>query len=80
MQEEFFKENFLSSLMLLGCVVMGVHYEQAVSVKKKIPIAMAYGQPNTAKSTAMECALSVIGRSDLPMGGKHLTNSLTTKF
>lgn len=39
---------------------------------------MVYGQPNTAKSTAMQCALSVIKSSDLPMGGKQ-TNSFTTK-
>ena len=44
---------------------MGIHYEKT---KRNFPIAMTYGQPNTAKTTALECALSVIGRSDLPMG------------
>ena len=60
----------MSSLMLLGCVILGTHYEHAVGVKKKVPIAMAFGHPNTAKSTALECALSVLGRGEMPLGGK----------
>ena len=70
-QEEFFKENFVSSLMLLGCMTMAVHFERAVKAKKQIPLAMALGHPNTAKSTAIECALSVIGRANIPLGGKE---------
>ena len=69
-QENFFKENFISSLMLLGCVILATHYVHATDAKKKVPIAMAFGNPNTAKSTALECALSVLGRGDMPLGGK----------
>lgn len=47
---------------------MGTHYEHAVGVKKKVPIAMAFRHPNTAKSTALECALSVLGRGEMPLG------------
>ena len=58
--------------MLLGCVILGMHYEHATAVKKKVPIAMALGNPNTAKSTALECALSVTGRGNIPLGGERL--------
>ena len=67
-QESFFGENFVSSLMLYGCVIMGTHYEQNT---KKTLIAIALGHPNTAKSTALECALAVLGRSESPIGGKN---------
>ena len=33
---------------------------------------MAFGQPNTAKSTALECALSVLDRGEMPLGGKNM--------
>ena len=58
-QETFFKDNFMSSLMLLGCVILGTHYEHAVGVKKKVPIAMAFGHPNTAVDGTGMCFVSV---------------------
>ena len=33
---------------------------------------MALGHPNTSKSTAIECALSVIGRANIPLGGNEI--------
>ena len=55
-QETFFKENFMSSFMLVGCVILGMHFEQ----------------PNTAKWTALGCALSVLGRGEMPLRGKNM--------
>ena len=62
----------MSSLMLLGCVILDTHYEHAVGAKRKVHIAMAFGQPNTAKSTALECALSVLGGGEMPLGGNNM--------
>ena len=48
---------------------MAVHYEHGIKAKKRIPLTMALGHPNTSKSTAIECALSVIGRANILLGG-----------
>ena len=58
--------------MLLGCMAMAMHYEHGVQSKKRIPLTMALGHPNTSKSTAIECALSVIGRANIPLGGNEI--------
>ena len=52
-------------------MAMAVHYEHGIKAKKKIPLTMALGHPNTSKSTAIECALSVIGRANIPLGGNE---------
>lgn len=71
--QDFFKTNFISSLMLIGCVILGIHYKKAGTLQNRkvsIPIVMAYGLPVSSKSTALGCALSIIGQNDVPMGGK----------
>jgi len=55
--------------MLLGCKAMALHYEHGTTAKKRMPLTMALGHPNTAKSTAIECVLSVIGRANILLGG-----------
>ena len=68
-QETFFKDNFMSSLMLLGCVILGTHYEHAVGSKRKSPLQWPL-DTQTLQSTALECALSVLGRGEMLLGGK----------
>lgn len=40
-QETFFKDNFMSSLVLLGCVILGTHYKHDVEVKRNSPLQWA---------------------------------------
>jgi len=48
---------------------MALHYKHGTTAKKRMPLTMTLGRPNTAKSTAIECVLSVIGRANILLGG-----------
>ena len=43
LSQETFKDNFMSSLVRLGCVILGTHHKHDFEVKKKI--AMGFGHP-----------------------------------
>ena len=68
-QKRYMGKNFASALFVLGGVGLAVHFEQLTSLYDGIPIIMAYGEPVTGKSTAVRCAMAVIGQ-DEKIGGK----------
>ena len=61
--------NFNSALLVLGGVGLAVHYEQLSELYNGVPLIMAYGQPVSGKSVAVEAAMAVIGQ-DEKTGGK----------
>ena len=68
-QKQYMGTNFASALFVLGGVGMGVHFEQLMQFFEGVPLVMAYGVPVSGKSTAVQCAMGVIGQED-KIGGK----------
>ncbi len=56
-----FKHNALSSLLTISGTVMAFHYEQICSTWSGCPVVVAFGPPETGKSTAIEIGLSLMG-------------------
>lgn len=56
-----FKHNALSSLLTVAGSVMAFHYEQVRSTWSGCPVTVAFGPPETGKSTAIVMALSLMG-------------------
>jgi len=46
LSQETFKDNFMSSLVRLGCVILGTHHKHDVEVKKKIAHCNGLWTPN----------------------------------
>lgn len=69
-QEKAFGENFPAALLVLGGIALAVHYEQ-LSNTFPVPPIMALGEPITAKSTAVETALSMFGMQDCVGGNSN---------
>ncbi len=58
------EKNFASALLVLGGVGLAVHFEQLTTLYDGVPLIMAYGEPVTGKSKAVQCAMSVIGQDE----------------
>ena len=69
-QEKAFGENFPAALLVLRGTALAVHYEQ-LSNTFHVPPIMALGEPITAKSTAVETALSMFGMQDCVGGNSN---------
>ena len=54
------KHNFLASLLMLGGMIVGFHYN---SFKSDCPIMVAQGESQTGKSTVLKIAMSLMGMS-----------------
>jgi hypothetical protein len=67
-QQQYLGKNFASALLVLGGVGLAV-FEQLTTLYDGVPLIMAYGEPVTGKSKAVQCAMSVIGQ-DEKIGGK----------
>lgn len=61
--------NFASALLVLGGVGLAVHFEQLTRLYDGVPLIMAHGEPVSGKSTAVQCAMAVIGQEE-KIGGK----------
>ena len=64
-------DNFPSALLVLGGVGLAVHYEQLASIYDGVPLIMAYGNPVTGKSSAVQAAMAVIGQ-ERKIGGENI--------
>lgn len=72
-------KNFQPSLLVIGGLVMAVHYDQLMNIYGDgVPLIMAYGYPVTGKSTAVDAAMAIIGQRD-NIGGKFLRYILGNK-
>jgi hypothetical protein len=52
--KKFMGKNFQPSLLVIGGLVLAVHYNQIMNIYGDgVPLIMAYGYPVTGKSTAV---------------------------
>jgi hypothetical protein len=56
--------NFHAALLVLGYAVAGLYYQQIIKEDGAFPILNPYGDPGSGKSSAAECALSLVGMHD----------------
>lgn len=56
-----FGENYYSSLCMIAGMAMSVHAELIHKQRHAMPMVMAVGEPKSGKSTALECATSLVG-------------------
>jgi hypothetical protein len=62
MQRAFGPANFYPALMTLGYAAAGVHYQEIQAVEGAFPILNLYGDPGSGKTSAADCALSLVGQ------------------
>ena len=55
------KHNYNSSLLVIGGVVMSLHFRSVVEEFSGCPIIVALGPPETGKTTAIRAGLSLVG-------------------
>lgn len=56
-----FGSNFYPAVLALGYAAAGVHYQKILEVEGAFPTLNLYGDAGSGKSTAAECALSIVG-------------------
>ena len=59
--KNFLGENFLSAAMMVGSLVLALHYETLIEAYDYTPMAIAVGEPQSGKTTALSAVLSLIG-------------------
>ena len=59
--EIIMSHNIYPTLMLMGAAAMSLHYQTILSKYQSCPIPIAFGPSGTGKTTALRCALSIIG-------------------
>lgn len=60
-QLEIRGHNLYPTLLLMGSAAMSLHYETIMSKYQNCPIPLAFGASGTGKTTALRCALSIVG-------------------
>lgn len=59
--QSLLQHNFLPGMMVLGACAMSLHYEVTLDRYLNCPVAIAFGQSGTGKTTALRCGLSIVG-------------------
>lgn len=57
----FLGDNYMSAAMMVGALVLSLHYETLIEEYDCTPMAIAVGEPQSGKTTALNAVLSLIG-------------------
>lgn len=55
------QHNFFPGLLVVGACIMSTHYSVIMGRYLNCPVAIAFGESGTGKTTALRCGLSVVG-------------------
>ncbi|HEY9737575.1 MAG TPA: hypothetical protein V6D06_14875 [Trichocoleus sp.] len=64
MQRAFGPDNIYPALLTLGYGAAAVHYQEIIAKEGSFPILNLYGDPGSGKTSAAECALSMMGMTE----------------
>ena len=56
-----FKHNFVPCILTMGAAIMSLHYKLMLKKLKSCPVPLAFGESGTGKTTALLCALGMMG-------------------
>lgn len=56
-----FEHNFMPCVLVMASVVIALHYQTFLKKFKSCPVPLAFGESGTGKTTALWCALALIG-------------------
>lgn len=65
-----FSHNFYPALLLIGSAAFVLHYQELIKHLRYCPIPLAFGESGTGKTTALECAMSLLGAQESRMYSK----------
>lgn len=55
------KHNFMPAVMVMASTVMSLHYQQFQKSLHFCPVALAFGDAATGKTTALQCSMALLG-------------------
>ncbi|NER83305.1 MAG: hypothetical protein F6K42_27890, partial [Leptolyngbya sp. SIO1D8] len=61
MMDAFGEDNIYPALLTLGYAAASVHYQEIIAKEGCFPTLNLYGDPHSGKTSAAECALSIVG-------------------
>lgn len=67
-EKSLLANNFPQGLMTIACVAIGTNYDLVVKNFGGCALPVLFGAPQSAKTTALKAALSVVGNPDIVQG------------
>ena len=67
-EKDLLANNFPQGLMTIACVAIGANYDLVIKKYGGCALPVLYGAPQSAKTTALKAALSVVGNPDIVQG------------
>lgn len=67
-EKSLLANNFPKGLMTIACVATGANYDLVVKKFGECALPVLFGAPQSAKTTALKAALSVVGNTDSVQG------------
>lgn len=64
-ERDLLASNFPQGVMTIACVAIGANYDLVVKKFGGCALPILYGAPQSAKTTALKVALSVVGNPDI---------------
>lgn len=55
------KHNFMPCVLVMASAVLAMHYESMIKKLHFCPIAIAFGDPGTGKTTALQASMAILG-------------------
>ena len=56
--------NFMPFVLTMASTILALHYQAMLQKLKFCPVPLAFGDPGTGKTTALQCGLSLLGAEE----------------